>query len=266
MIMQYATENIIPVTLELGGKSPNVFLPDVMAADDEFLDKAVEGFVMFAFNQGEVCTCPSRALIHESIYDEFMDRLVSKARSLVVGDATDFATQVGPVVNESQYKSILDAIEQAKADGATLACGGGRAEGAPDKGYYVAPTVFTDVDNAGRTAQEEIFGPVLAVQRWKDEMDVIRRANNSIYGLAGGVWSRDTRRAIEIAKALRTGTVWINDWHLINSLAPFGGYKQSGIGRELGTYGLREYTEVKHIHVDQGVPRSERYFYDVLLG
>jgi aldehyde dehydrogenase (NAD+) len=260
-IMRMAADTVKKVTLELGGKSANI------VCDDADLDIAVDGTLFGTFfHQGQVCESGTRAFVHESIYDEFMDRLVSKARSLKVGDATDFETQVGPVVNRAQYDSILGAIEHAKADGAKLVLGGGRAEGVGDKGYYIAPTVFTDVDNHSKAAQEEIFGPVLVVQRWKDEPEVIQRANNSIYGLAGGVWSRNTRRAIDMARQLRTGTVWVNDWHLLNSLAPFGGYKQSGIGRELGTYGLREYTEVKHIHVDQGVPRSERYFYDVLLG
>ena len=260
-IMRMAAETVKKVTLELGGKSANIVCQD---AD---LDIAVDGTLFGTFfHQGQVCESGTRLFVHDDIYDEFMDRLVSKARSLVVGDAMDFSTQVGPVINRVQYDSILGAIERAKADGAKLVLGGGRAEGAGDKGYYIAPTIFTDVDNSSRAAQEEIFGPVLVVQRWKDDLDVIARANSTIYGLAGGIWSRNTRRAIEMAKALRTGTVWINDWHLINSLAPFGGYKQSGIGRELGTYGLLEYTEVKHIHVDQGVPREERFFYDVVLG
>jgi aldehyde dehydrogenase (NAD+) len=260
-IMKSAADTIKKVTLELGGKSANI------VCDDADLDIAVDGALFGTFfHQGQVCESGTRLFVHEKVYDEFMDRLVSRARALRVGNAVDFDTQVGPVINKQQYDSILRAIEQAKADGATLLTGGGRAEGVGDKGYYIAPTVFADVDNASRAAQEEIFGPVLVVQRWKDDLEVIARANNTIYGLAGGVWSRNTRRAIEMAKALRTGTVWINDWHLINSLAPFGGYKQSGIGRELGTYGLLEYTEVKHIHVDQGVPREERFFYDVVLG
>jgi aldehyde dehydrogenase (NAD+) len=260
-IMKSAADTIKKVTLELGGKSANI------VCDDADLDIAVDGTLFGTFfHQGQVCESGTRLFVHEKIYDEFMDRLVSRARALRVGNAVDFDTQVGPVINRQQYDSILAAIERARQEGATLLTGGGRAEGVGDKGYYIAPTIFTDVENSSRTAQEEIFGPVLAVQRWKDDLDVIARANNTIYGLAGGVWSRNTRRAIEMAKALRTGTVWINDWHLINSLAPFGGYKQSGIGRELGTYGLLEYTEVKHIHVDQGVPREERFFYDVVLG
>ena len=260
-IMKSAADTIKKVTLELGGKSANI------VCEDADLDIAVDGTLFGTFfHQGQVCESGTRLFVHDAIYDEFMDRLVSKAKSLVVGDATDFSTQVGPVINRAQYDSILSHIEYAKADGATLLTGGGRAEGVGDKGYYIAPTIFADVDNASKPSQEEIFGPVLVVQRWKDDLEVIERANKTIYGLAGGVWSRNTRRAIEMAKALRTGTVWINDWHLLNSLAPFGGYKQSGIGRELGTYGLLEYTEVKHIHVDQGVPRSDRFFYDVLLG
>jgi aldehyde dehydrogenase (NAD+) len=260
-IMRSAADTIKKVTLELGGKSANI------VCDDADLDIAVDGALFGTFfHQGQVCESGTRLFVHEKIYDQFMDQLVSRAKALRVGDALDFDTQVGPVVNRQQYDSILHAIECAKQDGATLLCGGGRAEGVGDKGYYIAPTIFADVDGGSRCAQEEIFGPVLAVQRWSDDLDVIARANNSVYGLAGGVWSRNTRRAIEMAKALRTGTVWINDWHLINSLAPFGGYKQSGIGRELGTYGLLEYTEVKHIHVDQGVPREERFFYDVVLG
>ncbi|HEV7679251.1 MAG TPA: aldehyde dehydrogenase family protein [Candidatus Dormibacteraeota bacterium] len=260
-IMKSAADTIKKVTLELGGKSANI------VCDDADLSIAVDGALFGTFfHQGQVCESGTRLFVHEKVYDEFMDQLVSKAKALRVGNALDFDTQVGPVVNRQQYDSILRAIEQAKADGATLLCGGGRAEGVGDKGYYIAPTIFADCDNLSRAAQEEIFGPVLVVQRWKDDLEVISRANNTIYGLAGGVWSRNTRRAIDMAKALRTGTVWINDWHLINSLAPFGGYKQSGIGRELGTYGLLEYTEVKHIHVDQGVPREERFFYDVVLG
>jgi aldehyde dehydrogenase (NAD+) len=185
---------------------------------------------------------------------------------LRVGDAADFESQVGPVISKAQYDMILSAVDRAKQDGATVACGGGRAPNAGDRGFFVQPTVLTDVSPESHAGTEEIFGPVLAVQRWSDLGEVIGRANRTIYGLAGGVWSRDTRGAIEIAKQLRTGTVWINDWHLLNPLAPFGGYKQSGIGREHGREGLLEYTQVKHIHVDQGVPRRERYFWDVLLG
>lgn len=259
-VLAAAAPTIKKVTLELGGKSANIVCAD---AD---LDIAVDGtlFGVF-FHQGQMCESGTRLYVHDAIHDDFVQRLVARARSLKVGDACDFDTQVGPVISRSQYGMILEAVERALADGATLACGGGRARGVGERGFFVAPTVLVDVPPGSHAATEEIFGPVLAVQRWSDLGEVIERANASIYGLAGGVWSRDTLSAIEIAKRLRTGTVWINDWHLVNPLAPFGGYRQSGIGRELGTYGLKEYTEVKHIHVDQGVPRRDRYFWDVLL-
>jgi aldehyde dehydrogenase (NAD+) len=256
-----AAEGIKKLTLELGGKSASIICAD---AD---LDVAVDGtlFGMY-FHQGQACEAGTRVLVHEEIYDEFVSRLVEKARSIKVGDATDYDSQLGPVISRQQYDSILRHIERAKADGATLLCGGGRAEGVGEKGHFIAPTVFADVDSGSAAATEEIFGPVLALQRWSDPLEVVARANRSVYGLAGGIWSRDTRGAIEMARKLRTGTVWINDWHILLPEAPFGGYRQSGIGRELGTYGLKEYTEVKRIHVDLGVPRDERFFYDVILG
>ena len=256
-----AAANIKKVTLELGGKSANIVCPD---AD---LDIAVDGTLFGTFfHQGQMCESGTRLFVHDDIYDTFVDRLVDSAASLRVGDATDFDSQVGPVITKQQYEMILAAIQRAQQEGATLACGGGRPKSVGERGYFVQPTVLVDVNPDSHAATEEIFGPVLAVQRWSDQGEVIERANRTVYGLAGGVWSRDTRSAIEMAKLLRTGTVWINDWHLLNPQAPFGGYKQSGIGRELGTHGLKEYTEVKHIHVDQGVPRRERYFWDVLLG
>jgi len=259
-VLEMAASTIKKVTLELGGKSANIVLAD---AD---IDLTVDGclFATF-FHQGQMCESGTRLYVHEDIYDEFLSRMVAKAKRLVVGDATDFSSQLGPVVSRQQYDDINKAIDRARADG-TIECGGRRPSGVGDKGFYIEPTVVTGVPEESSVSCEEIFGPVVVVHRWRDELDVIRRANASIYGLAGGVWSRDTRHAVEIAKQLRTGTVWINDWHMINVLAPFGGYKQSGLGRELGTYGLKEYTQIKHIHVDQGVPRSERYFYDVLLG
>jgi acyl-CoA reductase-like NAD-dependent aldehyde dehydrogenase len=260
-ILAEAAANVKKVTLELGGKSANIVCPD---AD---LDIAVDGTLFGTFfHQGQMCESGTRLFVHDDLYDTFVDRLVDTAASLRVGDASDFDSQVGPVISKQQYDSILSAIDRAKAEGATVACGGGRARNMGDRGFYVEPTVLTDVRADSHAATEEIFGPVLAVQRWSDQGEVIERANRTMYGLAGGVWSRDTRNAIEMAKLLRTGTVWINDWHLLNPQAPFGGYKQSGTGRELGTYGLMEYTEIKHIHVDQGVPRRERYFWDVLLG
>jgi aldehyde dehydrogenase (NAD+) len=259
-VMAEAASTVKKVTLELGGKSASIVCPD---AD---LDIAVDGTLFGVFlHQGQMCNAGTRIYVHDDVYEQFVDRLVDSASGLRVGDATDFDSQVGPVISKQQYDSILARIQRALGEGATLACGGGRARGAGERGYFIEPTVLTDVPPDSSAATEEIFGPVLAVQRWKDLHEVIERANHSIYGLAGGVWSRDTRGAIEIAKRLRTGTVWINDWHLLSAQAPFGGYKQSGIGREHGIYGLKEYTEVKHILVDQNVPRRDRYLWDVLL-
>jgi aldehyde dehydrogenase (NAD+) len=260
-ILELAAPTVKKVTLELGGKSANIVCAD---AD---LDIAVDGTLFGTFlHQGQACESGHRLYVHDDIYEPFMERLVATASALRVGDATDFDTQVGPLISRRQYENVLAAIDRARQEGATVLCGGGRPENVGAKGYFIQPTVLADVAPDSTIATEEVFGPVLAVQRWSDPADVIRRANRSIYGLAGGIWSRDTRGAIEMARQLRTGTVWINDWHLLNPLAPFGGYRQSGSGRELGAYGLREYTEVKHIHVDQNVPRRERYFYDVLLG
>jgi aldehyde dehydrogenase (NAD+) len=259
-VLAAAAPTIKKVTLELGGKSANIVCRD---AD---LDIAVDGTLFGTFfHQGQMCESGTRLFVHEDVYDTFVDRLVDNAASLRVGDATDFDTQVGPVINRKQYDMILAAIQRAKAEGATVAVGGARAPNAGDRGYFIQPTVLVDVPPDSHAATEEIFGPVLAVQRWSDEGEVLARANSTIYGLAGGIWSRDTRNAIEMAKRLRTGTVWINDWHLVNVQAPFGGYKQSGVGREHGRIGLLGYTEVKHLHVDQGVPRRDRYFWDVLL-
>ena len=259
-VLEMAAPGIKKVTLELGGKSANIVLPD---AD---LDIAVDGclFATF-FHQGQICESGTRLYLHEDIYDEFLARMVEKAKGLVVGDATDFSSQLGPVISRQQQTSILAAIERARSEGGTIECGGGRPTTVGERGFYIEPTVITGLADGSAVSCDEIFGPVVVVHRWRDEPDVIRRANESMYGLSGGVWSRDTRRAIDIARRLRTGTVWVNDWHMLNVLAPFGGYRQSGLGRELGTYGLKEYTEVKHIHVDQGVPRDERYFYDTLL-
>jgi aldehyde dehydrogenase (NAD+) len=259
-ILELAAPTIKKVTLELGGKSANIVLRD---AD---IDLAVDGclFATF-FHQGQVCESGTRLYVHESIYDEFLSRMVGKARALRVGDALDFESQVGPVISRQQHDNILQAIEKGRAEGA-IEVGGKRPANVGDKGFYIEPTIITGVEDASDVSCDEIFGPVVVVHRFKDEVEVVERANRSMYGLSGGVWSRDNRRAIDIARRLRTGTVWVNDWHMINVLAPFGGYKQSGLGRELGTYGLKEYTEVKHIHVDQGVPREERFFYDVLLG
>jgi aldehyde dehydrogenase (NAD+) len=256
-----AMEGIKRLTLELGGKSANIVCAD---AD---LETAVDGtlFGIF-FHQGQACESGSIALIHEEVYDEFLARLVERASQLKVGVATDFDSQVGPVISRSQYDRVLGAIGRAVEEGARLECGGGRAKGVGEKGHFVAPTVLSEVPHGSHAASEEIFGPVLAVQRWSDATEVIQRVNTSQYGLAGGIWSRDTRHAIEMARRMRTGTVWINDWHMLSPEAPFGGYRQSGVGREFGFEGLRSFTEVKRIRVDQGVPREDRHFYHVLLG
>jgi aldehyde dehydrogenase (NAD+) len=256
-----AAQGIKRVTLELGGKSANVVCAD---AD---LDLAVDGtlFGIF-FHQGQACESGSIALVHDDVYDDFLSRLVSRASALRVGDATDFDSQVGPVISKRQYDSVLNAVDRARQDGARVECGGVRAGGVGERGHFIAPTVLSDVRPGTHAATEEIFGPVLAVQRWSDPTEMIGRVNGSDYGLAGGIWSRDIPHAIDMARRMRTGTVWINDWHMLSPEAPFGGYRRSGVGREFGIEGLREYTEVKRIHVDQGVPRQDRHFYDVLLG
>ncbi|MBV8300974.1 MAG: aldehyde dehydrogenase [Candidatus Dormibacteraeota bacterium] len=260
-VLAAAAPTIKKVTLELGGKSASIVCPD---AD---LDIAVDGTLVGVFlHQGQMCESGTRLFVHDDIYDRFVDRLVDTAAALTVGDAASFDSQVGPVIDGRQYRMILDAVSRARDEGAVVATGGVRAPGAGERGHFIQPTVLVDVPPGSHAATEEIFGPVLSVQRWNDLSEVVERANRSIYGLAGGVWSRDTRGAIEIARQLRTGTVWINDWHLLNPQAPFGGFKQSGIGREHGVYGLREYTEVKHVYVDQNVPRRDRYLWDVLLG
>lgn len=260
-ILELAAPTIKKVTLELGGKSASIVCAD---AD---LDLAIDGTLFGTFfHQGQMCEAGTRLFVHQDIYDAFMERLVETARGLRVGDATDPDTQVGPLISRRQRDLVLAAVGRAVAQGSSLLCGGFVPEELPPGGHFVQPAILADVPAGSELAVEEVFGPVLAVQRWADEGEVIARANATTYGLAGGIWSRDTRNAIEMARRLRTGTVWINDWHLINPLAPFGGYRQSGIGRELGSYGLREYTEVKHIHVDQNVPRRDRYLYDVLLG
>ena len=260
-VLAGAAETIKKVTLELGGKSASIVCPD---AD---LELAVDG-VLFGtfFHQGQMCEAGTRVYVHAEIYEHFVEMLVAKARGLKVGNATDPESQLGPIINETQHRNIKEAVRRAVADGGRVLCGGGEPSDVPEGGHYLEPTVIANLPDDASAACDEIFGPVVSVFAWKELGDVISRANRSIYGLAGGVWSKDTRGAIEIARQLRTGTVWINDWHLINALAPFGGYRQSGLGRELGSYGLLEYTEVKHIHVDQNTGRQDRFAYDILLG
>jgi len=249
LIMQYASENLIPVTLELGGKSPNIFLADVMDHDDDFLDKAVEGFVMFALNQGEVCTCPSRALIQASIYEPFMERCLERVRQIVGGNPLDPATMIGAQASQDQLDKICSYIDIGKDEGAELLIGGSRrqVEGMED-GFYVEPTVFKG-DNSMRIFQEEIFGPVVAVTTFEHEAEAVRIANDTLYGLGAGVWTRDGGAAYRLGRAIEAGRVWTNCYHAYPAHAAFGGYKGSGIGRETHLMMLEHYQQTKNLLV-----------------
>lgn len=248
MVMQYATENIIPVTLELGGKSPNVFFESVMAEDDDYLDKAIEGAVLFALNQGEVCTCPSRLLIQESIYDRFIEKVVQRTEAIVAGNPLDTTTMIGAQASKVQYEKILNYINLGKEEGAELLTGGeaNQLSGDVAEGYYIKPTLFKG-DNKMRIFQEEIFGPVLAVTTFKDQEDAIRIANDTIYGLAAGVWTRDAHEAYQVPRAIQAGRVFVNQYHNYPAGAPFGGYKLSGIGRENHKMMLAYYRQTKNM-------------------
>jgi aldehyde dehydrogenase len=247
LIMQYASENLIPVTLELGGKSPNVFLEGVMQADDEFLDKALEGFAMFALNQGEICTCPSRALVQESIYDAFMERAVKRVEAIKMGDPLDTDTMMGAQVSSDQYEKILNYFDIGKQEGAEVLTGGGPAQ--IDKypnGYYIQPTVLQG-HNKMRVFQEEIFGPVVSVTTFKDEAEALEIANDTLYGLGAGVWSRDMHQVQQFSRGIEAGRVWVNCYHLYPANASFGGYKHSGIGRETHKIMLNHYRHTKNV-------------------
>jgi aldehyde dehydrogenase len=246
LIMQYAAQNIIPSTTELGGKSPNIFFEDVMAADDEFLDKASEGLVLYAFNKGEVCTCPSRALIQESIYDEFMARCLERIRAIKQGDPLDQSTQIGPQVSRAQLEKIESYVQIGLEEGAELLIGGqrNRLAGELADGYYYEPTVFKG-SNDMRIFQEEIFGPVLAVTTFKDECEALQIANDTLYGLGAGVWTRDGARAFRMGRGIKAGRVWTNCYHLYPAHAAFGGYKSSGVGRENHKMMLEHYSQTK---------------------
>jgi aldehyde dehydrogenase len=247
LIMQYASENIIPVTLELGGKSPNIFFESVMAADDEFLDKAIEGFVMFALNQGEVCTCPSRALVHEKIYDRFMERALKRVAAIKGGDPLDPSTMIGAQASSDQYEKILSYLDIGRKEGAEVLAGGGpaRVDGYPN-GYYIQPTVFRG-HNRMRIFQEEIFGPVVAVTTFKDDAEALAIANDTIYGLGSGIWTRDIHQANAFIGGIQAGRVWVNCYHLYPAHASFGGYKKSGIGRENHRMMLDHYRHTKNV-------------------
>lgn len=247
LIMQYASENIIPVTLELGGKSPNVFFDNVMAHDDALLDKAIEGFVLFAFNQGEVCTCPSRALIQESIYDKFMEKCLSRIRAITMGDTLDLNTKMGAQTSNDQYEKILNYINIGKQEGAEVLIGGEayNNEFYPD-GYYIKPTVFRG-NNKMRIFQEEIFGPVVSVTTFKDENEALEIANDTLYGLGAGVWTRDIHQMQTLSRGIDAGRVWCNCYHAYPAHASFGGYKKSGIGRETHKMMLNNYRHTKNV-------------------
>lgn len=247
LIMQYASENIIPVTLELGGKSPNVFFESVMAEDDAFLDKAVEGLVLFAFNQGEVCTCPSRALIQESIYDEFMARCLQRVEAITMGDTLDPATMMGAQASNDQYEKILNYIDVGKQEGAEVLTGGEAYQNETyPNGYYIKPTVFKG-HNKMRIFQEEIFGPVLSVTTFKDEAEALEIANDTLYGLGAGVWTRDVHQMQSMSRGIQAGRVWCNCYHAYPAHASFGGYKKSGFGRETHKMMLNHYRHTKNV-------------------
>lgn len=248
MVMQYATENIIPVTLELGGKSPNLFFNSVMDADDSYLDKAVEGAVLFALNQGEICTCPSRLLIQEDIYDEFITRVVDRVNQIKVGNPLDTSVMMGAQASQIQMEKILSYIKLGKEEGAELLTGGDANQLGTDyeNGYYIQPTLFKG-HNKMRIFQEEIFGPVLAVTTFKNEDEAIAIANDTIYGLGAGVWTRDAHQLYTIPRAIQAGRVWVNQYHSYPAGAPFGGYKQSGIGRENHKMMLEYYRQTKNM-------------------
>ncbi|MFT3876408.1 MAG: aldehyde dehydrogenase family protein [Propioniciclava sp.] len=250
LIMQYASQNLIPVTLELGGKSPNIFFRDVMDADDAYLDKALEGFALFAFNQGEVCTCPSRALIEEPIYDDFLGRAVERVSRMVQGNPLDTATQVGAQASNDQLEKILSYLAIGKDEGATLLIGGERnvLDGDLAEGYYVKPTVF-EGHNKMRIFQEEIFGPVVSVAKFNGFDEAIEVANDSLYGLGSGVWSRSRNITYKAGRAIQAGRVWVNQYHAYPAHAAFGGYKQSGIGRETHLMMLEHYQQTKNLLV-----------------
>jgi aldehyde dehydrogenase len=250
LIMQYASENLLPVTLELGGKSPNIFFADVMEADDAFFDKALEGFTLFALNQGEVCTCPSRALVHESIYDAFMERATERVKKIKMGHPLDPNTMMGAQASNDQLEKIVSYLDIGRKEGATVRTGGGRAnlEGELAGGYYVQPTIF-EGHNKMRIFQEEIFGPVVSVTKFKDMDDAISIANDTLYGLGAGVWSRDMNTCYRMGRAIQAGRVWTNCYHLYPAHAAFGGYKQSGIGRENHKMMLSHYQQTKNLLV-----------------
>lgn len=248
LVMQYATENIIPVTLELGGKSPNIFFPSVADADDDFFDKAVEGAVLFALNQGEICTCPSRLLVHEDIYDKFIAKVLERTAAIKAGNPLDVTTMIGAQASLVQKEKILSYLKLGVEEGAELLIGGAenKLDGELEGGYYIQPTLFKG-HNKMRIFQEEIFGPVLVVTTFKTTEEAIEIANDTMYGLGAGVWTRDAHEIYQVPRAIQAGRVWINQYHSYPAGAPFGGYKQSGIGRENHKMMLGHYRQTKNM-------------------
>lgn len=248
LVMQYATENIIPVTLELGGKSPNIFMKSVADADDDFFDKAIEGAVLFALNQGEICTCPSRLLVHEDIYDKFIAKVIERTEAIVAGNPLDMATMIGAQASLVQKEKIMAYIKLGKEEGAEVLTGGDENvfDGDHAGGYYIKPTIFKG-NNKMRIFQEEIFGPVLAVTTFKTTEEAIAIANDTMYGLGAGVWTRDAHEIYQVPRAVQAGRVWVNQYHSYPAGAPFGGYKQSGIGRETHKMMLGHYRQTKNM-------------------
>ena len=260
-VMRAAAGTLKNITLECGGKSANIVL------DDADVELAVDGALYAAFyHQGQCCEAGSRLFLPERIADEFVERLRTGARAMKTGDPADLRTDLGPLISRRQQESVLGYIAQGKRDGGVLVTGGGipRDPSFPG-GFFVEPTIFDRVETTWTIAREEIFGPVLSVLRYRETDDAVRLANDSLYGLAGGVWSKDPQRAMAVARSLRAGTVWINEWHLLSERAPFGGFRQSGIGREFGLDGLKEYTESKHIHVDKAGSRDKKPWYDTVV-
>lgn len=247
LIMQYASKNLNPVTVELGGKSPNVFFNSVMDEDDAFLDKCIEGAVLFAFNQGEVCTCPSRMLVQEDIYDKFMERVVERTKAIVQSNPYDVNTQVGAQASNDQYEKIQSYLKIGKEEGAKTLCGGeSNTEGDLSKGFYIKPTIL-EGHNKMRVFQEEIFGPVVCVTKFKDEAEALEIANDTLYGLGAGVWTRDAHQLYQIPRAIKAGRVWVNCYHAYPAHAAFGGYKKSGFGRENHLMMLSHYRQNKNM-------------------
>lgn len=247
LIMQYASKNLNPVTMELGGKSPNIFFNSVMDADDAYLDKAIEGAVLFAFNQGEVCTCPSRLLVQEDIYDRFMERVIARTEAIIQKDPYDVNTMVGAQASNDQYEKIKSYIEIGKQEGAKVLTGGeANLDGDLSKGFYIKPTIL-EGHNKMRVFQEEIFGPVVCVTKFKDEAEALEIANDTLYGLGAGVWTRDAHQLYQVPRAIQAGRVWVNCYHAYPAHAPFGGYKKSGFGRETHVMMMDHYRQTKNM-------------------